>query len=126
MSFDWHHYLNIAQYIKENAHDFPDAESCYRTTVSRAYYAAFCLARNYVRDSDGKIFYGDDHQALQDYLKKNIHNQARVRIGNRLRRLHQDRKKSDYHDNLDEKPINKASKALTLANKIVNGLVRLS
>lgn len=73
MSFDWQKFLFLAEYMNVHADDFPDAEACYRSSVSRAYYAAFCLCRNYVREREGKQFYGDDHQKLQDYLKKNPH-----------------------------------------------------
>ena len=30
--------------------DNPRSEACLRASISRAYYAAFCIARNYLRD----------------------------------------------------------------------------
>ncbi len=36
----------------DNAGTLSDEEACYRSVASRAYYAVFCLARNYVRDTD--------------------------------------------------------------------------
>lgn len=58
MSFDWKKYLELAEYIYENSSILPDKEACYRTSVSRAYYAAFCIARRYLQESDGKRYEG--------------------------------------------------------------------
>lgn len=45
MNFDWEEYFNLA---KELAGTTEEAKL--RSAVSRAYYSAFCLARNYLRD----------------------------------------------------------------------------
>lgn len=124
MSFDWQGYLISAQEIVAKVNDFSDGEAIYRTAVSRAYYAVFCLARNYVRDIDGEEFSGNDHRNLQEYFRGNFH-KPRRKIGNQLRKLHQDRIKADYHDELDERAVNKASKAIAAAKKIVAGLTEI-
>ncbi len=123
MSFDWRHYLTLAEYLFDNAGTLPDEQACYRSVASRAYYAVFCLARNYVRDNDDTHI--EMHQELQDYLKRNRHNRARCKIGNQLKRLHQIRKKADYDDSLREPPVNTASKALAQARKILEGIDQL-
>lgn len=125
MSFDWQGYLTSAQEIVAKVNDFSDQEAIYRTATSRAYYAVFCLVRNYVRDIDGATFSGNDHKNLQNHFRNNSHSASRRKIGNQLRRLHQDRLKADYDDELDEKAMNKASKAITAAKKIVTGLTEI-
>jgi len=42
MSFDWVKFIKLA----ENLH-LQNTEECFRTAVSRAYFGAFCLIRNY-------------------------------------------------------------------------------
>jgi len=125
MNFDWSEYLELAQIMMEKADEFSDQESVYRSVVSRAYYAVFCMTRNYVRDVDNTQFYGNDHQSLQNYLKRHSH-KIRRKIGNQLQDLHQHRIKADYHDNLGELPINKATRAVAQARKIMEGLAQLS
>ena len=126
MSFDWRHYLELAEYMNSNVSRFPEAEACYRSAASRAYYSVFCLARNYVKDIDSVTFHANDHKALQDHLTQNPRNKARSKIGNQLRQLHQIRIKADYNDNLHELPANTANQAVTRARKIEQGLMQLS
>jgi hypothetical protein len=124
MSFDWSEYLILAEHMMGKIGEFPDQEAVYRSIISRAYYAVFCLIRNYVRDVDHKEFHGNDHQALQKYLMVHAH-QPRRRLGNQLQDLHQHRIKADYHDNLDESASGKASRAITMASNIKQGLAQL-
>lgn len=123
MSFDWLSYLDLAEYMNGTANQFPDQDACYRCVASRAYYAVFCTARNYIQQNDNADV--SDHQAVQDYLKKSGGNRARQRIGNQLQRLHQVRKKADYEDDLHESAVNTASKALSQARTIRDGLAAL-
>jgi uncharacterized protein (UPF0332 family) len=125
MSFDWHHYLELAKHLNANANSFPDTEACYRSVVSRAYYAVYCLARNYIKQTDNVTFSGNDHKRLQDHLTSGPGQQLRHKIGNQLKQLHQVRIKADYADNLDELPVNSASKALAQAERIINNLHQL-
>jgi len=124
MSFNWLGYLNTAQELMNKVDEFSDQEAIYRASVSRAYYAVFCLARNYVKDNDKTEFYGNDHQRLQDYLIGHAY-KPRKTIGKRLRDLHQHRIKADYHDELDEPAIYKATKAISIAKTIVQGLTEI-
>ena len=48
--FDWEHYLNLAYELAGTSPpSVPDAEAKSRAAISRAYYAAFCHARNYLK-----------------------------------------------------------------------------
>lgn len=51
MSFDWGHYLALAEWLRDNASTIATRpEAVYRTIVSRAYYAAHHRARAYLLD----------------------------------------------------------------------------
>ena len=52
MNFDWSEYLNIARELAGQATASFSAEAKKRSAISRAYYAAFCSARNHLRDRD--------------------------------------------------------------------------
>ena len=124
MSFDWLSYLGLAEHLFKEAGQLPNQDACYRSVASRAYYAVFCTARNYIRESDGVTVHG--HQEVQEHLKRHPGNKARCKIGNQLKQLHQSRKKVDYDNDLHALAFNTASQALTWAKKIRDGLVELS
>ena len=117
MSFDWSNYLLLAQYLKATADNTPSSEACYRSVVSRAYYAVYCLARNFARNVDDKEFCANEHRALQEHFQKSPH-PTRRKLGNQLKKLHQHRIHADYADTLRVPPVNKASSALAQADKI--------
>ncbi len=48
MSFNWSEYLNLAQELAGRSTEPPNQEARLRSSISRAYYAAFCKARNYL------------------------------------------------------------------------------
>lgn len=67
MAFDWREYLELAKELVSQANSGYSAEAAERSAVSRAYYAAFCHARN-----DAETFLGfqrtgrpEDHQNLR-------------------------------------------------------------
>ena len=123
MSFDWRKYLTFAELMYEKANsedsDCHDKETFYRCSISRAYYAVFCLARNYLKDFESQEFYSDEHKKVSIFLIKNSDSKKR-KIGNQLKMLHQDRKKADYDDTFDqyEAPSLKAQKSVKMAKNI--------
>lgn len=119
MAFDWSEFLVFAKHIKDNSDTMPNAEACFRTAVSRAYYSAFCMTRRHVENTDGAAFDGGDaHKKLREHLKKSGDTLKR-KIANQLEGLHFNRKKADYDDTLREKPRNMAAKAVAAAEKIM-------
>jgi hypothetical protein len=73
MNFDWSQYLTLAQELagySVTAH----TEAKLRSSVSRAYYAAFCKARDYVRNELGYPIpiTGKAHNVVIDTLKTSI------------------------------------------------------
>ena len=63
MSFPWGDYLKVAEALIRARSTFASPEARYRTAISRAYYAAYCAARNHARDGEGytPVPTGRDH-----------------------------------------------------------------
>ncbi|MDF0552110.1 hypothetical protein [Kamptonema sp. UHCC 0994] len=53
MKFNWSEYLALAQQLAGKSQISATQESRLRSAISRAYYAAFIQARNYLRDTMG-------------------------------------------------------------------------
>ena len=128
MKFDWSEYFNLA---KELAATSKEAEL--RSAVSRSYYSAFCLARNYLRDIQQyprlwrNITY--DINAHKYVAEKFIYNQSKsqimIEIGKDLSRLRKMRNKADYEDTMFNLK-REARTALMLAENIISALSKLT
>ncbi len=103
MSFAWIEYLTVAEALVQQRGTFADAEACCRAAISRAYYAAYCAARNHARDGEGLRLAqtGADHrQVLLHYRQApDVPHQA---LGALLFRLRRDRTLADYADTLPD------------------------
>jgi hypothetical protein len=92
MSFDWREYLKLAQFlqtqISSSNHSPGFVEACQRAAISRAYYAAFCTARNYARYQENAEFRRnrDIHWAVIEYFEQHPKEDMR-KIGANLQRL---------------------------------------
>jgi len=104
MTFDWSEYLKLAQELAGDDVSSPSEEAKLRSSVSRAYYAAFCKARNHLRSID-------DHKKILSETppKVNVHKYVRdqfkdstdesyKKIGGDLDRLRVFRNEADYDD----------------------------
>ena len=73
-----------------------------RSSISRAYYAAFCTACNFISHVDHKPLPDDEpiHQYVANYFSGTVHgskrNNKRAKIGSELKRMKADRVKADY------------------------------
>lgn len=103
MSFDWKQYLTLSRFLAGERGITFDREAAFRSAVSRAYYAAFCHARNYARDRHGFSPKGDvhDHHQLRLHFKNRAGFQ-RIAFG--LDRLRQRRNSADYNDSVPSLP----------------------
>ena len=128
MKFDWSEYFNLAKELAETS-----KEAELRSAVSRAYYSAFCLARNYLRDIQqyprlwrNKTY---DINAHQYVAEKFIYNQSKsqimIEIGKDLSRLRKMRNKADYEDTMFNLK-REARTALMLAQNIILALSNLT
>ena len=133
MRFDWSEYLNLAQELAAtNSDSSANREAKLRSAISRAYYATFCLARNYLRDieKDPRLSRKNrdinEHQYVaEEFIYHPTKMKNMVRIGENLSRLRELRNKADYEDtfyNLQRE----ARTALMLAQNIISGLNELT
>ena len=98
MSFCWAEYLIIARFLQTAQHG-ASPEAGYRSAVSRAYYAAFCHARDYARDRLGyrSTYDPRDHPGVRAYLA----NHELGSLSLKLDTLRQWRNSCDYDDVLN-------------------------
>ncbi|HUS75829.1 MAG TPA: hypothetical protein VMY43_07450 [Methanothrix sp.] len=107
VAFCWRHYLELAEDLATHTTD----EAKLRAAISRAYYAAFCNARNYMINNDHNSFPSGQkqyHKYLVQYYKgeadgsktDNIDG-TREQIGKDLDSMRHDRRKVDYDDRVD-------------------------
>src|SRR5712691_8879481 len=101
MSFAWAAYLTLAEALFRERATFADREACCRAAISRAYYAAFCVARNHARDNEALPLpmrdRGRAHQVVIDYYSNHTSQHHRV-IGWALLQLRRQRNQADYDD----------------------------
>ena len=101
MTFDWSEYLRLAEALEtETAGDGHARDAGHRSAVSRAYYAAFCSARDHLRHDLGH----DDipRQGAHEYVRRQFQGLRRLRreyqaVATYLRRLHAERAEADYN-----------------------------
>jgi uncharacterized protein (UPF0332 family) len=101
MSFNWLEYFNLAQELVGQTGTPAGQEARQRSAISRAYYAAFCQARNHLRDQEGHPLPGDGqvHAYVRDQFRDSP-DSRREQIGENLNRLRIDRNKADYEDSV--------------------------
>ena len=122
MSFDWSEYLNLAQELAGQATGTSSQEAKWRSAISRAYYAAFCEARNHLRDKERhSIPRGVEvHGYVRNQFKKSP-DKVRKGVGENLNRLRIDRNKADYDDTVAGLSAD-TKKALKLAERVISKL----
>jgi uncharacterized protein (UPF0332 family) len=125
MSFAWPEYLSLAEELAGQATKPTQQEARLRAAISRAYYAAFCQGRNYLRDFEGQKIPsgGRAHQYVRDEFKKST-DAHRIGIGYDLERLRSERNKADYVDNIAM--LDALTKTdLVIANRVISTLGKL-
>ncbi|HID61452.1 MAG TPA: HEPN domain-containing protein [Anaerolineae bacterium] len=122
MSFDWSEYFALAQELVGQATSPSSQEARLRSAISRAYYAAFCKARNYLRDREGHSIPrgGQVHRYVRNQFKKSS-DKVRKEVGENLNRLRKDRNKADYDDTVTRLPAI-TRKTLKLAGRVISRL----
>jgi len=101
MSFDWSEYLGLAQELAGQTVSSASQEAKLRAAISRAYYAAFCKARNHLRDHGRHVIPrgGEAHAYVRDQFR-NSPDRLRSQIGHNLDRLRRHRNMVDYDDSV--------------------------
>jgi uncharacterized protein (UPF0332 family) len=123
MTFDWYQYLVLAEYLYDNRDTFPDREACLRAAISKAYYAAFCSARNYARDFDRLVLdeSAQDHGSVKKHYIRAPDPKNR-QVGNSLDRLRDLRNQADYSDSIEK--LEELAKAAISQSKQVHTLLK--
>lgn len=114
--FDWREYYELARMLAGC-----DDEACERSAISRAYYAAFCGARNAIA---GSIPIKDDHTAHSLVWRCYSMGEHRYRrIGQNGDRLKGLRRAADYDNQI--KGLKETTKfAIKLAGSVLDDLSR--
>jgi hypothetical protein len=127
MSFDWGEYLSLAEELCGRTASGPPVgrEAQQRAGVSSAYYAAYILARNHLRDVDGVPIpmHGNAHQFVAARFANDL-DPVRSSIGFWLGRLRAARNQCDYDDVIVNLP-NLAAHSVARAAQVVADLSRL-
>jgi uncharacterized protein (UPF0332 family) len=95
MSFDWSEYLDLAKELNDNL--ILNREAKQRSVVSRAYYAVFNLAKNYLEQVEGHLIprTADAHRYVGDQFLMSSESK-RQEIASKLSRLRKFRNQADY------------------------------
>ncbi|GMT47865.1 MAG: hypothetical protein IEMM0007_1431 [bacterium] len=117
MSFDWSEYVELAEKLIEQEKDKKIEAAYYRSSVSRSYYGAYCLARDLLRGNGFDIPRTEAHKAVREAFQQDGRSVNR-KVGEDLKRLWGERKNADYDA---PQPFDKvrAEKALKLAKKLL-------
>jgi hypothetical protein len=103
MAFNWTEYLTLAKFLQGDDRVSYSEEAARRAAVSRAYYAAFCSARNYAccHLSFPSSKKGKDHRDLIMHFKIIEMIDPRISgIADNLAELRQWRNSCDYDDEM--------------------------
>ena len=121
MPFNWREYLELARFLQGQGGSTFSQEAAFRCAVSRAYYAAFCYARNYARDNlTFPPKYGpEDHIYLKEYFR--VRAMQFPGIALKLDSLRQKRNRCDYEDSINN-PTALLQQALIEAKDVIEGL----
>jgi uncharacterized protein (UPF0332 family) len=122
MSFDWSHYLIIAEELFREAENTTYKDAHLRCAISRAYYAAFHTAKLKLYE---KWYISVSRDASAHKEVKEYYQQKNMKmIALNLERMRIDRNKADYHDIVkDLEAVTQEN--LKRANQVISALSRL-
>jgi len=99
VSFDWSEYLTVAQDLTAGRPPSASEEARSRAAVSRAYYAVFCRARDYLTACNELSFKRQDepnlHAVVAERFKYSVDGRRRD-VGTRLALMRAARNRCDY------------------------------
>ncbi len=102
VGFDWWEFLELAQHLQGQSGPRYSVEASNRSAVSRAYYAAFCSARNFAQEQQGfqVTHTAKDHARLVEHFKQQ--GGQWIRLAATLERLRRWRNECDYQDCVED------------------------
>ena len=122
MSFDWLHYLDLAQDLFAQAAGSPYEDANLRSAISRAYYATYHKARLSLHNKWGISVPADAsaHMAVRKEFKQKKQKQIAVTLD----RMRIDRNKADYNDSVANLATT-ARENLKRASQVISDLSKL-
>jgi uncharacterized protein (UPF0332 family) len=128
MSFDWQDYLRLSDALTKDQSITQFEEARYRVAISRAYYAAYHTALDFVCNNGSPLYQpvksGADHAGVRRHLQKSGESK-RLKIAKDLDRLHERRKEADYEEVIIGNPKPLAISSITVASNIIKALESL-
>ena len=121
-TFDWSSYYSLAQELANQANNSELQEARWRSAISRAYYAVFHEAKNYLqtRVYSNRVFPTKDvHEFVISEFKRL--DQTHYKVGIFLERLRLARNKADYTAQYSL-TLNDVQFLLTTAAKVIESL----
>jgi len=99
VTFPWVEYLGVAEALLQHRGTFAHEEACCRASISRAYYAVFCAARNYAGAVEGlqMMGTGGDHWHVQRHFQQGLSREHQT-LGRLLALRRRARNRADYAD----------------------------
>ena len=101
MTFHWLDYLALAKSLINAQLILPTSdEARQRAAISRAYYAAFCTIRNYLRQQLGNPELFADEKAHRKVREELVLKNSKTadQLAKLLLEVHRERKRADYDD----------------------------
>ena len=120
MSFNWSEYFTLAQELTSKSATSSMQEAMLRSAISRAYYAAFCEARNHLIYIDAEIVPTtvNAHTYVGAKFKRS-NDLSRRKIGRLLHHLRSIRNEADYQDKFYGKLRGRTRAALSEAEEVL-------
>jgi len=127
MSFDWLHFLTVAERLHSAPDIFGVDDACLRTATSRAYFAAFHHAMSWtVSKGYPRTCRGTDHTDVEIYFRDSIpSDKMKQKIALELGRLRNRRNQADYDCNVPQ-TTNQVALAILDAQSIIKNVNSLS
>jgi uncharacterized protein (UPF0332 family) len=125
MPFDWTTYLDLARELAGRGSGPSFEEARLRSAISRAYYAAFKQAFNYLCDKDPTIRF--QREGVHQYVYEKFwysRDAGWRRVGSELDRLRRLRNRADYDDLMTDLSAD-TRMALAYAAEIIDTLGKL-
>jgi uncharacterized protein (UPF0332 family) len=122
MIYQWSEFFELAQGLYDDPDTPGPQEAAYRSSASRAYYAAFHHARVFAREDGFSRSEPSHHDIIGHFADSG--NLDRRKIGNQLRSAFTYRKWADYYDTFPRpwSPGYLAEKTIVLATQIIEQL----
>jgi uncharacterized protein (UPF0332 family) len=119
MSFNWKDYFDLAQELLKKS------EECYlRSSISRAYYGVFCMARDKAGLKDYRPNFKKGEPGIHEKVistYRNSLNREKKLAGRTLDTLRRSRNKADYNGDIIIKG-DDAKRAIQDASNVLNNL----